>query len=563
MYYVSLLNFIIIILHQNVNAVLVSVEQGILRGEQRVTVTRDALYNLFKGIPYAAPPEGHLRFQPPQPAARWKGIRNATQHGNICTQIDYRTGEILPSSEDCLYLNVYTPNVMPTSPLAVMVYIHGGGFQSGSGNDDYLGPDFFMSLNVVLVTLNYRLDAPGFLSLGSKEIPGNAGLKDQVAALKWVQRNIPQFGGNPNKVTIFGNTAGAICCLLHAISPMSKGLFQRVIAMSGVPLFDIGVTFESARRGFTLGKIMGYETKNSTALFEFFQNVPAYKLVDTRPHTIIAEIYMNNLVKMFQFGPVVEQDFGQERFLTEAAVTSIVNRNTNDVDIMIGYSNAEGLSGISYYEEYLIDVYNRYPELFNPRRFLYYLSAVEYLPFSDAIVDYYFGEKPVSISTMEEFVNYVTDTYKYQSLRHMSDVYFSFTKRKYLYRFNGVSERNVYSKDGLKYGLKGAGRNDIEMYLFQANEFNLPVIKNSKSYKIIKQITTLFANYAKFGNPTPESSLGVRWDQYNATTQSFLDIGINLTAGTQPEASIVQFWRNLYIRARVPFYHVGNNSNDI
>nr|XP_034829469.1 venom carboxylesterase-6-like [Maniola hyperantus] len=528
-----------------------------------MTVTNDALYNIFKGIPYAAPPVGNLRFQPPQPAARWKGIRNATQHGNICTQVDYLTREFLRSSEDCLYLNVYTPNVTPTSPLAVMVYIHGGGFESGSGNDDYLGPDFFMSLNVVLVTMNYRLDAPGFLSLRSKEIPGNAGLKDQAAALKWVQRNIAQFGGNPNKVTIFGNTAGAICCLLHAISPMSKGLFQRVIAMSGVPLFDIGNEFESPRRGFTLGKIMGYETKNSTALFEFFQNVPAYKLIDTRPHTIISETYMNNLVKMYQFGPVVEQDFGQERFLTEDPVEAIINGNVNDVDIMIGYSNAEGLSGVSYFEEYLIDVYNRFPELFNPRRFLYYLSAVEYVPLSDAIVNYYFGEKPVSISTMEEFVTYLSDTYKYQSLRHMSDVYFTFTKRKYLYRFNGVSERNVYSKDALKYGLKGAGQRDIEMYLFQANEYNLPVVTNSKSFKIIKQITTLFANYAKFGNPTPDSSLRVRWDQYDATTQSFLDIGLNLTTGTQPEASIVQFWRNLYIQAGVPFYHVGNNTNNI
>nr|XP_034829470.1 esterase FE4-like [Maniola hyperantus] len=484
---------------QNVNAVLVHVEQGILRGEQRVTVTRDALYNSFKGIPYAAPPEGYLRFQPPQPAARWKGIRNATQHGNICTQIDFYTGELVPSSEDCLYLNVYTPNVMPTSPLAVMVYIHGGGFQSGSGNDDYLGPDFFMSLNVVLVTMNYRLDALGFLSLGSKEIPGNAGMKDQVAALKWVQRNIAQFGGNPHKVTIFGTTAGANSCLLHAISPMSKGLFHRVIAISGVPLIDFGVEFESARRGFTLGKIMGYETKNSTALFKFFKNVAAYRLVDTRPYTIIAEIYINNRAKMFQFGPVVEQDFGQERFLIEDSVEATINGNVNDVDIMIGYSNAEALSGVSYYEEYLIDVYNRFPELFNPRRFLYYISAVEYLPLSDAIVDYYFGEKPVSISTMKEFVTYLSDTFKYQSLRQISDVYYSFRKRKYLYRFSGVTERNVYSRDGLKYGLKGAGRNDIEMYLFQANKLNLPVITNSKSYRIIKQITTLFANYAKFG----------------------------------------------------------------
>ncbi|XP_039755238.1 venom carboxylesterase-6-like [Pararge aegeria] len=528
-----------------------------LEGEQRMTVTEEATYSGFKGIPYAAPPLGDLRFQPPQPAPRWKGIRNATQHGNICTQIDNLNQEILFSSEDCLYLNVYTPNVKPESPMAVMVYIHGGGFQTGSGNDDKFGPDLLIPQNVVLVTMNYRLDAIGFLSLGSKEVPGNAGMKDQVAALKWVQRNIANFGGNPKKVTIFGNTAGGICCLLHCISRMSKGLFHRAIAMSGVPLLDIGVEFESARRGLTLGKIMGFETENTTALFKFLQNVPASKLLNTRPHVIIAEEYINNLVKMYQFGPVAEKDFGQERFLTEAPITSLLKGNVNDVDIMIGYSNNEGLSAISYFEEYLLDVYNRYPELLNPRRFLYYVSANVYLPVSDAIKDFYFGNKPINLNTMKEFVKLQSDTYKYQSLRYMRDISLAYARKKFLYRFSGVSERNVYSRDKLNYGLTGVGQRDIEMYLFYANMYNLPIIKNSESFRIIQQITTLFANYAKYSDPTPDCSLCVIWDQYNATTQSYLDIGFNLTTGIQPDASTVQFWKNIYKQADVPFYHVG------
>lgn len=414
--------------------------------------------------------------------------------------MDFITQEYLPSSEDCLYLNVYTPNVKPPSPMAVMLFIHGGGFKSGSGNDDYYGPDFLMKYGIVLVTINYRLDALGFLNLGFKEVPGNAGMKDQVAALRWVQRNIAQFGGDPDNVTIFGTTAGAISCLLHALSPMSRGLFRRVIAMSGTPLFDISVEFESVRRGFNLGKVLGYETQNATALFGFLQKVPAYRLVNTRPYTIIAELYINNLVKMYQFTPVAQEDFGQERFLIEDPIDSLLEGNINDVDIMIGYSNEEGLSFVFYFEQYLINVYNRFPELLCPRRFLYYLSPVAYLPSSDAIKDYYFGKRPISISTMKEFVKFQSDNYKYQSLRYMRDVSVAYANRKFLYRFSGVSERNVYSRDALKYGLIGAGQRDIEMYLLYANIYkNLTITTKSESYRIIEQLTTLFTNYAKSG----------------------------------------------------------------
>ncbi|XP_052740863.1 esterase B1-like isoform X2 [Bicyclus anynana] len=445
----------------------------------------------------------------------------------------------------------------PSSPLTVMLFIHGGGFMSGSGNDDFYGPDFFISQNIILITINYRLDAIGFLNLGSKEVSGNAGMKDQVAALKWVQLNIAHFGGNPKKVTIFGNSAGGISCLLHCISPMSKGLFNRAIAMSGVPLMDIGLEFESVRRGFNLGKIMGYETKNATALLEFLQSAPASQLLNTKPHVIIAEEYMNNLAKMYQFGPVAEGDFGQERYLTDAFVMSLVNGNINDNDIMIGYSNNEGLTGISYFEDYLIDVDNKYPELLNPRRFLYYISAKDYLPLSDDIKDYYFGAKPISLDTMKEYVNYRSDTVEYQSLRYMRDVYRAYSKKKFLYRFSGDTERNVYSMDKVRYGLTGAGQKDIEMYLFYANSLKLPINTDSESFGIIKQLTTLFANYAKFGNPTPDSSLGVTWNEYDAKKESYLDIGLKLTPGTHPEANVMKFWRKLYNKANTPFYHVG------
>ena len=124
---------------------------------------------------------------------------------------------------------MYSPEIKPASPLPVMVFIHGGGFKTGSGNDDEYGPDFLVSHGVILVTLNYRLEALGFLCLDTEDVPGNAGLKDQAAALRWVQNNIKNFGGDPNNVTLFGESAGSSSTSLHVISPMSKGLFKRAI----------------------------------------------------------------------------------------------------------------------------------------------------------------------------------------------------------------------------------------------------------------------------------------------------------------------------------------------
>lgn len=122
----------------------------------------------------------------PQPVTPWDGIRSATAHGPICCQRDLFFDFVETGSEDCLYLNVYTPSLEPTKLLPVMFWIHGGGFSSGSGNSHIYGPDFLVNQNVVLVTINYRLEALGFLCLDTKDVPGNAGMKDQVAGLRWV-----------------------------------------------------------------------------------------------------------------------------------------------------------------------------------------------------------------------------------------------------------------------------------------------------------------------------------------------------------------------------------------
>jgi para-nitrobenzyl esterase len=211
---------------------IVRIDSGLIRG---VTV---AGVNSFKGLPYAAPPTGNLRWRPPQRASSWSGVRDATQFGPSCPQSTVNNPFLPPGtiSEDCLYLNVYTPTLRRGSARPVLVWIHGGGLVQDGGRN-YDGTKL-AAAGTVVVTINYRLGALGFLAhpaLASRPggAAGNYGLMDQQAALRWVQRNIAQFGGDPRNVTIAGQSAGGLSVLAQMVSPGARGLFQRAIVQSG------------------------------------------------------------------------------------------------------------------------------------------------------------------------------------------------------------------------------------------------------------------------------------------------------------------------------------------
>jgi para-nitrobenzyl esterase len=189
----------------------------------------------FLGIPYAAPPVGALRWQPPHPAASWPGVREATQFAPHCPQSASPFGQA-STSENCLFLNVFTPSHRaPGSHSPVMVWIHGGALVTGE-SDDY-NPAKLVADGVTVVTINYRLGALGFLAdpalADAKGQSGDYGLEDQQAALRWVQRNIASFGGDPRNVTLFGESAGGLSTLSQVASPQARGLFQKAVVESG------------------------------------------------------------------------------------------------------------------------------------------------------------------------------------------------------------------------------------------------------------------------------------------------------------------------------------------
>jgi para-nitrobenzyl esterase len=220
---------------EGADPLLVRVDGGLIRGRMENGVDR------FMGLPYAAAPIGKLRWRDPQPVASWQGIREASDPGPRCIQSARSQSNATvqaPMSEDCLYLNLWRPRIVTPNKLPVMVWLHGGAFVSGAGSLPLYDGSALARRGAVVVTLNYRLGALGTFSLpalraSSGDESGNFGLRDQEAALRWVQRNIDRFGGDPGRVTLFGESAGGASVLYHMGRPSMAGLFQRAIVQSG------------------------------------------------------------------------------------------------------------------------------------------------------------------------------------------------------------------------------------------------------------------------------------------------------------------------------------------
>uniref|UniRef100_A0A3B3VUG6 Carboxylic ester hydrolase n=1 Tax=Poecilia latipinna TaxID=48699 RepID=A0A3B3VUG6_9TELE len=235
----------------------VQTKLGRLKGQYVSVKGKESGVHAFLGVPFAKPPLGPtLRLAAPQPAEGWQGLRDATKQPNMCIQNMDFVDELLQKlkgliveipdiSEDCLYLNIYTPaNRAADAKLPVMVWIHGGSFLLGSASG-YDGSALAAYQDVVVVLIQYRLGALGFVSTGDEHLPGNFGLLDQIQALRWIKENIHSFGGNPDLVTIFGESAGGVSVSLLLLSPLSDGLFHRAIAESGTAAMDLLVVSDA------------------------------------------------------------------------------------------------------------------------------------------------------------------------------------------------------------------------------------------------------------------------------------------------------------------------------
>jgi para-nitrobenzyl esterase len=260
--------------------------QGELAG-----VVEDGI-SVFRNIPYAAPPVGELRWREPQAPASWTGTRDASQFGNACIQNPLPTEPVGTQSEDCLNLNVWTPAVDPNAKLPVMVWIHGGAYVIGSNSQPAYNGIPMAKEGVVIVNLNYRLGSFGFfahpmLEKANPNGPVNFGLLDQIAALKWVQENIAAFGGDPNNVTIFGESAGGQSVLAMFASPLARGLFQRGISQSsyGIPEWTRAKAIDT---GVNIANVAGLEGANAT--LDQLRALPAEALLKAQGQESLAPV---------------------------------------------------------------------------------------------------------------------------------------------------------------------------------------------------------------------------------------------------------------------------------
>ena len=307
----------------------IKTEGGLLQGS-----VEDGL-RIYRGIPYAAPPIGDLRWKAPQAAAKWDGVKPADQFGRACIQTNAAIKDLPAPSEDCLYLNVWTPTKSENEKLAVMVWIHGGGFTAGTPAEKTYHGEWLAKKGVIVVSIGYRLGVMGFLAHpdlsaeNPNKVSGNYGLLDMIAGLKWVQKNIGKFGGDPNRITIFGESAGSAAVSILCASPAAKGLFQRAIAESGA-------SFAPVRANAGLGDGMNPLSAAEKSGAEWAKAQGALTIAELRKMSAeklqAASQRQSGIASPNVDGSVIAGD--QYKLYLDG--------NYNDVPVIVGYNSDEG-----------------------------------------------------------------------------------------------------------------------------------------------------------------------------------------------------------------------------
>ncbi len=308
---------------------IVETANGRLEGREEAGV------RVFRGIPYARPPLGERRFRAPEPPEPWSGVRDAGSFGSSAPQsamlLPLPGMDVGPTDEDCLTLNVWTPGT-DDARRPVLFWIHGGGFVIGSGSQVvYDGAALARRGDVVVVTINYRLGPLGFLFLadlcpGLEGAVGNAGLRDQVAALGWVQENIARFGGDPQNVTIFGESAGGMSVGTLLGVPSARGLFQRAIPQSGAA-HNIHDRESATQAAAAFLEVLGLSPADAAAQL---REVPTQKLLDTQQQTLF-KLGTSGSLGILPFSPMVDGDL-----VPRPALESIRAGDCRGVDVLVG-----------------------------------------------------------------------------------------------------------------------------------------------------------------------------------------------------------------------------------
>nr|WOZ07770.1 carboxylesterase CarE6 [Agrotis ipsilon] len=510
---------------------LVSTKSGLIRGLQS-----DHGYAKFLGVPYAVVDQNNP-FAPSTPHPGFNETFEAYQ-STVCPQVDNNIGI---GTIDCLSQDIYVPSIADSQHrLPVMVYIHGGGFVSGSSGGNGI-PRFLLNKDVIAVAINYRLGAYGFMCLGIPEVPGNQGLKDQVLALRWINENIEAFGGNAREITVFGESAGGMSVNLHLLS-LYDSLFQRAIIQSGPALSPWLMVDTDTVIPLKLAEALDFDSEDIKKIVDYFSTVDSHTLVKLAHDLGISRTIgtVNPLTL-----PCIEVDIdGVEHFMTDHPL-NIVSTKVKTTPIIIGNTNNElpfeyELQDAEFFSTYNFDTVNK---VFN---FDYNLGDP-----LDAVRHFYIGDEKTSENVKDEITDFGSDFIFSHPTQRMAERFLEIGgKSVYRYIFSYSGGRNLLK---IAYNLKSAGAihaDDIG-YLFDHDLFKGNDITPADQLTI-DSITTLWTNFAKYGDPTPVTSelLPFKWEPVTKTSQPYLNLDSEITLEGRPFQDRMAFWDLFYILYR-------------
>lgn len=532
-----------------VDPLLVHTTKGPIRGLATEAPSGKPV-DVFYGIPYAQPPVGRYRFRHPKPNDPWKGVLDATVKPNSCFQtVDTFFGDFRGSlmwnvntnmSEDCLTLNVWVPRPRPNGTAAVLVWIYGGGFYSGTSTlDVYDGRSLVAEERVVLVSMNYRVASLGFLCLDHPDAPGNAGLFDQLMALQWIQDNIAAFGGNPRNVTLFGESAGAVSVSMHLLSPLSRDLFSQAIMQSGTAtapwsLQERGGAMDAAMR---LAEALHcpHEPGELEAMLACLR--------EQDPETMVNSETGNFGVVEFAFVPVVDG-----AFLDETPHESLASKNFKKTPVLLGSNRDEGTYFLIYY---LTELFRRDESVYLSRSDFVravrdlnpYVSELAQQAIVFQYTDWLNPEDPIK---NRDAVDKIVGDYHFTcSVSEWAYQYALAGSPVYVYYFTHRSSQNAWPQ------WMGVIHGEEIAFLF-GEPLNKSLGYRPDEDAFSRRLMRYWANFAKTGNPSLSDEghwERIYWPLHTAYGKEYLTLDVNSSlVGYGHRAKYCAFWQQFLPR---------------
>ncbi|XP_044520075.1 liver carboxylesterase 1-like isoform X1 [Gracilinanus agilis] len=524
---------------------VVNTQYGKVQGKYESLKGFDKTVNVFLGVPFAKAPLGPLRFTPPQPAEPWDYVKKTTTYPPMCAQ-DPVAGQLLSDlftnrdekislkiSEDCLYLNIYTPaDLSKKTKLPVMVWIHGGGLLVGAAST-YDGLALSALENVVVVAIQYRLGIFGFYSTGDEHARGNWGYLDQVAALQWVQDNIANFGGDPGSVTIFGESAGGVSVSALVLSPLAKNLFHRAISQSGVALTECLYNSSIMAATEKITTFSGCKAITSASMVHCMKQKSEEQLLDAGLKLGLFGLdFLGDPLEKISFIPGVIDGV----FLPQSPEELLAEKKFNHVPFIIGINNHEFAWILPTLMEFPFS--DGLPNQETAKNLLWSTYPLVKIPkdLIPILIKEYLGKAIDPIKIQDQFVNLMGDLiFGIPSVR-LARFHKASGAPTYMYEFQ---HRPSFSEN-LKPETVMADHGDEIFSVFGA-----PFLKGGspeKEKKLSRTVMKYWANFARNGNPNGEGL--PKWPDYNQN-EDYLQINITPQVGKKLKDKEVKFWTDI------------------